>query len=233
MHGPSMRIVSFITQKGGTGKSTLAFNVAVAAAEAGETVVIFDLDKQGMCARWGSVREGLQAQAEEAGDTARAAVLAQPHVEHVTPDILPRFAEQLKAVRGFSLAILDTKGEDSPAQRIAMQLATLNVVVMRPSRADAEMSWPTIDALRNSGRPWASALTQCPAIPGNARAPEMATGLRKYGLLLEPLVLNRLEYQDAYASGLGVTEQNSAGKAAAEMRTLWQSIKAYKKGKAE
>lgn len=226
-----MRIVSFLTQKGGTGKSTLAFNVAVAAAEAGETVALFDLDPQGMVNRWADVRAQRQSEAEANGEAKLAAALAEPHVEHVPPAQIAELTRQIKAVQGFSLIILDTKGEDSPAQRIAMQVATFNIVVMRPSRADADMSWPTIEALEHGKKHWASALTQCPAIPGNSRAPEMAAGLKKHGLLVEPLILSRLEYQDAYANGLGVTEQNPKGKAAEEMRTFWKSIDNLSKGK--
>lgn len=230
-----MRIISFVTQKGGTGKSTLAFNVAVAAAEAGETVALFDLDPQGMLTVWGKRREDLAEVAEEAKDTARVATLSNPQVQHITPAELPAFRKQLKELTGFSLVILDTKGEDSPAQRMAIQAADFNIVVMRPSRADVDMSLPTLHTLtetRVNGvvKPWASALTQCPAIPNNSRAPEVATALRMLGKLLEPLVWNRTEYQDAYAEGLGVTERNPKGKAAEEMRGMWKSIDRATKG---
>lgn len=230
-----MRIISFVTQKGGTGKSTLAFNVAVAAAEAGETVALFDLDPQGMLTVWGKRREGLAELAEEAKDTARVATLSNPQVQHITPAELPAFRKQLKELTGFSLVILDTKGEDSPAQRMAIQAADFNIVVMRPSRADVDMSLPTLETLTDTKvngvtKPWASALTQCPAIPNNNRAPEVALALRMLGKLLEPLVWNRTEYQDAYAEGLGVTERNPKGKAAEEMRAMWKSIDRATKG---
>jgi chromosome partitioning protein len=39
-----MRILALVTQKGGTGKSTLAASLAVAAAQAGERVAALDLD---------------------------------------------------------------------------------------------------------------------------------------------------------------------------------------------
>jgi chromosome partitioning protein len=48
-----MKIITLTTQKGGTGKTTLATSLAVAAMEAGETVAAFDLDPQGSLARWG------------------------------------------------------------------------------------------------------------------------------------------------------------------------------------
>ena len=41
-----MRTITLVTQKGGTGKTTLAASLALAAMEAGETVALFDLDPQ-------------------------------------------------------------------------------------------------------------------------------------------------------------------------------------------
>ena len=51
-----MRTIAFVTQKGGTGKSTLASSLAVAALEAGEKVFIFDLDPQQSLIKWSKTR---------------------------------------------------------------------------------------------------------------------------------------------------------------------------------
>jgi chromosome partitioning protein len=39
-----MKVVSFVTQKGGSGKTTLAISCAVAAEQTGKRVIICDLD---------------------------------------------------------------------------------------------------------------------------------------------------------------------------------------------
>ena len=52
-----MRIITLVTQKGGTGKTTLAASLAVAAHEAGEKVLALDLDPQGSLATWGDIRD--------------------------------------------------------------------------------------------------------------------------------------------------------------------------------
>jgi chromosome partitioning protein len=49
-----MRIVSFVHQKGGTGKSTLAVAAAMALAAAGARVLLLDADYQGTSSDWGS-----------------------------------------------------------------------------------------------------------------------------------------------------------------------------------
>ena len=52
-----MQSLAFMTQKGGSGKTTLAVHVAVAAGEAGERVVIVDTDPQRSATTWGGSRQ--------------------------------------------------------------------------------------------------------------------------------------------------------------------------------
>lgn len=49
-----MVAVSFVHQKGGTGKSTLAISSAVALAQAGNRVLLLDADYQGTSSEWGN-----------------------------------------------------------------------------------------------------------------------------------------------------------------------------------
>ena len=81
------------------------------------------------------------------------------------------------------------------------------------------------------GKPFAFVLSQCSTIPRNSRAAEMAAGLRTLGVLAEPFICQRADYQDAYAAGQGVTERDPNGKAAQEMRDLWQWANKRMKGK--
>jgi cellulose biosynthesis protein BcsQ len=50
-------IISFLNQKGGVGKTTLAVNVAACLALTGHRVLLVDADKQGSATTWASLRE--------------------------------------------------------------------------------------------------------------------------------------------------------------------------------
>ncbi|WP_216333652.1 AAA family ATPase [Rhizobium sp. X9] len=211
-----MRIITLVTQKGGTGKTTIATSLAVAAHDVGEKVLALDLDPQGSLNAWGNLREA-----------------DLPHVEQVPTNIvgdLPKLLERVKA-QGFTLTILDTAGADNPTTHLAMQAADLCLVPLRPTSIDGNAVMPTTQALQRLGKPFAFVLSQCSTIPRNSRAAEMAAGLRTLGVLAEPFICQRADYQDAYAAGQGVTERDPNGKAAQEMRDLWQWANKRMKGK--
>ena len=211
-----MKVVALVTQKGGTGKTTLAVSLAAAAAEAGEKVLALDFDPQGSLAAWGQQREA-----------------ATPHVEQFPAAKVAQLPTALAAVakRGFTVAILDTAGADTPVTHAAMTAADLCLVPLRPTRLDGLAVGPTVQAILRLHKPFAFVLTQCSTVPHNARASEMAAGLRTLGVLAEPLIYQRADHQDAFAAGQGVTEYAPKGKAAEEIRALWGWIANNAKGK--
>ena len=53
-----MKTVAILSRKGGTGKTTIATNLAIAAEKAGHTTALIDLDPQASAAKWGDSRNG-------------------------------------------------------------------------------------------------------------------------------------------------------------------------------
>ncbi len=201
-----MKVIAFLTQKGGTGKTTLAASVGVAAQEAGERVFLIDLDPQGSLASWGDRR---QAEA--------------PAVDKIGPDRLSAALVGL-AKAGYTLAVVDTQGVDTAATAAAMRMADLSLIPARPSALDIEAARPTMGSLARLNREYAFVLNQCPA-GRSARPQDASRALALLGVLAQPFIGQRADHQDAIALGCGVTEHDPQGKAADEIRQLWRWIK--------
>ena len=207
-----MHTITLTTQKGGSGKTTLATSLAVAAAEAGERVLALDLDPQGSLTRWGELREA------EAPDAVEIHVEAFP-AEHIAR--LPDMIGGLSA-KGFSLVLIDTAGADNTATHRAMQAASYCLVPIRPTRIDGMAVQETVRALMRGDKRFAFVLNQCPTSARSSRAADMAKGLTTLGFLAEPAIGARADYQDAFSAGLGVTEYAPQSRAADEIRSLWK-----------
>jgi chromosome partitioning protein len=205
-----MRTIAFLTQKGGTGKTTLAASLAVAAAQSGERVIALDLDPQGSLARWGERRMA-------------ANVKYQVMVEPLERDRLPRLRAILEGLAGagFTLAVFDTAGADGPSVRLVTEAADLCLLPARPTIMDVEATAGTFRAVFLAKRKAAFVLNQCPATYRSSRAGDAAKGLTALGVLAEPMLFTRMDYQDAIAAGVGVTEYGRDSRAAQEMRALW------------
>ncbi|MFB0487906.1 chromosome partitioning protein [Methylobacterium sp. OAE515] len=207
--GRPLRILAVAVQKGGTGKTTLAASLAIAAAEAGEHVTALDLDPQGSLAGWGALRR----------DDSVAVDRVQPWEMGQLPEILGILAEQ-----GTTLAVLDTAGS-SAGLAPALKDADFVLMPVRPSRLDIVAARPTLQALVGLGlrERLAMVLNQCPP-PPSPRTGAYAAQLRALGVLAEPGIIHRVDHQDALATGLGVTEFAPGSPAAEEVRALWAWI---------
>ena len=64
-----------------------------------------------------------------------------------------------------------------------------------------------------------------PAGAADGAGPDGVETLEEMGGLISPLILSRVDYQEAARRGWGVTELNPNGDAAEEMRDLWASIR--------
>lgn len=200
-----MITLSLVTQKGGSGKSTLTASIAVAAAEAGNKVIVIDTDRQGTLDRWAERRDKETPEVVSAIDT----------------DKLP---PALKAIEGegYDVVLIDTAGVDSPSTAAAIRASDLCLIPSRPSPADVEAATPTIATVVRLDKPFAFILNQCP--PRSYRVNETAKALGTLGILAEPVIVLRNDHQDALGAGYGVTEYAPDSKAADEVRALWRWI---------
>ena len=203
-----MRVLALTTQKGGSGKSTLAASLAIAAMQDGETVAALDTDPQGSLAGWGQ-RRGLDGIS----------------VERVEPAAIKGKLDRLRRDKAATLVVIDTPGYFGAGVALALREASLCLLPVKPSILDVEAARPTVEQLRLLGKPFAFVLNQCNATT-QARTLDAATALVSTGALAPSMVATRSDFLDAMTTGQGVTELAPKGKAAVEVRLLWQWIKA-------
>ncbi len=214
-----MRTIALLTQKGGAGRTTLAASLAVAAAQAGERVIALDLDPQASLTRWGKRRE--------AANTHNKVM-----IEPLEGERLPRLRDIIAGLAGvgFTIAVFDTPAADSVAARFVTEAADLCLLPTRPTCLDVDATAATFRAVFLAKRKAAFVLNQCPPTYRSSRTSKSANGLTRLGVLAEPLLYARMDFQDAIAAGLGVTEYSRAGRAAQEIAALWIWIRAQFEG---
>lgn len=199
-----MKILSFVTQKGGSGKTTLTVNCAVAAVKSKNRVLILDMDAQGTAEAWYQDREDEFPQLVK--------------IQGKDLDKALKLAEKQK----FDWVLIDTPGRDEPSQAAAIRASDFCIIPCRPSPADMKATPPTAETVRRLGKTAAFVLTQTP--PRSFRIREAETGLSVLGTVCPIPIVLRNAYQDAQGMGLGVTEFEPNGRAAKEITELWQWI---------
>jgi len=201
-----MKTIAFVTQKGGSGKSTLCIGLAVAARQAGSTVCILEMDRQATIGAWAELRNSEPPDVALVDATDIAAVLT-------------RLADC-----DFDYAFIDTPGAIGPETLAAIRAADICIVPSRPTPADLRAIRPTLAAIYRLEKRFAFVLNQTPA--KSYRVRDAAEGLVALGVLPDVNIVLRNDHQDAVGTGRGVTEINPAGKAAEEIRRLWRWIAA-------
>jgi chromosome partitioning protein len=206
-----MRVVMVAKQKGGVGATTLTREIGVAAAAAGKRVVFIDLDPQGTLRGWWNRRtEGMDGEPNPA--------LAAP-----APADLAAALDQLRAA-GTDLCFVDTPPSVHPFLAEVMRLADLILLPTRPTTDDLDALPGILDMAEEAGKPFAFVVTQAPA--GKSRLYDDAVPvLAQRGRVAPPLRI-RGDFPIAASTGRTATELAPKGKAAEEVRALWQFVAA-------
>lgn len=198
-----MKTLSIISQKGGVGKTTLATALAVAAEQAGRRTAVFDLDPQASAAFWKDTR---QAEAP--------AVIAIPpsRLQHVLT---------AAADTGCDLAIIDAPPFAKDIAFEAAQRADFILIPTRPAVLDVMAMTRTLELVGHYGKPSAVVLTFCP-IQGREIG-DTEAAVRQLGAVIAPVrIHNRVAYSRAQQTGLTAQEFEPDGKAAEEIKHLYE-----------
>jgi chromosome partitioning protein len=202
-----MKVISLLSRKGGSGKSTLTTHWAVEAEQTrGKQAVIIDFDPQGSCSSWYSKREAASPLLLQSGPA-----LIKDHLEACRNDEI-------------DFVLIDTVPDINAIAVHAARVSDLVVIPVRPSVLDIEAISASVELVQGVGKTAVILLNQSP--PGSTVAEEAETALQQYGLTICPIHLyNRIAFSRSMIDGRTAGEVEPKGKAAKEVKDSWKWIK--------
>ena len=198
-----MGVVAVVAQKGGTGKTTLAVSLAVAAERA---VAIVDLDPQASASNWGDRRE------------AGSPVVVSTQSARLIP-VLDAARE-----RGADLLLIDTPPRAEQTAMAVVKAAEFVLIPCRPAIYDLETVATTVELVRFAGdKPVTVVLNGVP--PRGPKREQATEVLTTMGLRVCPTALGyRAAFDHASALGLSAQEYEPRGKATGEIKLVYTFV---------
>lgn len=207
-----MKVWSFVSQKGGSGKSTLSTQLATYACQCGEKVAVIDLDTQGSALAW----HGLRGSGES------------PAVMPSLPEKLDGFVKAISKSGLATMVMIDTPPHTSKHAVAAITSADLIICPLRFGMFDQQSLDDTISLLEHSGAK-DRAIGVVNAIRTGKSAikdyQQVAKRLKDRDVkVAETFIRDRRAYVQAIAEGKGVTERRAKDDAAKEIQALWSEL---------
>jgi chromosome partitioning protein len=200
-----MRVVAVLNQKGGSGKTTIATNLASGLQRRGHRVALVDADPQKTASEWAARGE----------DT--------PPTYEATKDL----ETNVPALDGsFDVVVIDGAPRMTELATSAVKVADLILIPVQPSGADIWAAEDILDIIearqKVTGGPDA-AFVVSRAVAGTNLADSVQGALENYGVrVLDSRTGHRVAYPEALGAGLSVID--TGGKAEQEIKSLTTEV---------
>ncbi len=210
-----MPTVAIVSQKGGSGKTTMALHLASCAAYSKKQSIVIDTDPQATAAAWGDWR----------GDFLPEIITSPP----ARLGMAIRQGER----QGKEFFVIDTPPHADAAMREAIKIADLVLIPTRPRAFDLHALEAITDLLELTKTP---AFVVFNAVPARATKliKEAEKAAKEHGLKVCPITFGeRADFHRSAAKGEVAAEIDPDGKAAGEVSALWKWVKKQLKAQAK
>lgn len=205
-----MKVIGFLNQKGGVGKTTLAVHVADALARQGRRVLLVDADPQGSALDWAASRRGEPLFA--------VAGLPRPSIHKELPAL----------AKGCDLVLIDGPPRVYEVARSAIMASDLVLIPVQPSPYDVWAAKEIVDLLNEAAvyKPQLkSAFVINRKIVNTALGRDVTEALADYPIsVLESAVCQRVALAESAAQGQTVFETSPNHPAAIEILAVVREV---------
>ncbi|SLN15229.1 Chromosome-partitioning ATPase Soj [Pseudoruegeria aquimaris] len=205
-------VLTVAQQKGGSGKTTLAANLAVAFREKGLRVAVLDTDPQGSLGRWFMAR--IEARGEDES------------LSFGTASAWGVSYEVGKLAGSHDVVLVDTPPKIDADLRPALRVSDLVIVPIATSQVDLWATEGLVELAAREDKPVLFVMNRAAA-----RARLTADVARQIadlqGRKAETVIGNRVAFAEALGEGLGVTEKGRTAPAAQEIAALAEEVLAH------
>ncbi|PSJ15817.1 ParA family protein [Nitrosomonas supralitoralis] len=196
-----METIAIISQKGGSGKTTIALHLAVSSSNAGLNTALIDLDPQASATKWADRRKK------------ELPVVLSAHASRLHYEI-----QRVKETGGQRL-FLDTAPHSDSAALEAAKVADLVLIPCRPAIFDMEAISNTLSLVQTTGTPIFVVMNA--VAPQGQEAEEAKEAIGELNVDVCPIQLvNRIAFARSLITGLTAQEFECDGKAAKEIENM-------------